>query len=116
MEINIVAMKDISELAASSTAVFSSDITRYFNQEHYSESGHQGAIALDPDVYFMINGTVAEKTKYIEQMNIDFYSFEWLDTSALSAVDLSQKFVNYKVEKTKDRTRGYSAGQDITGL
>lgn len=65
---------------------------------------------MDPDVYFMINGTVAEKTKYIEQTNISFYAFEWLDTSALSAVDLSQKFVNYKVEKTKDRTRGYSAG------
>ena len=116
LDVIIISNPDISESALINSVVLTSDITRYFNPQHYSESGHQGAIALDPDVYFMINGTVAEKAKYIEQTDIHFYSFEWLDTSAFSAFDLSQTFVNYKVEKTKDRTRGYSAGSDYTGL
>ena len=79
--------------------VYISDITRNFNAEEYSEVGYQKAISPNDDG-FEINkkGTLLIQ-KQISKNTVNYYSNDWLDTSAISLIDFGKTFENYQVEK-----------------
>lgn len=58
---------------------------------------------MNQDIYYVTNGTFSEFAKYIKKTDVQLFSFPLLDTSALSILDLSTSFENYKVGVTKNR-------------
>ena len=65
MDINIFATAEISDLAASRTVIFASDVTRYFDPEFYKDKGYQDAISLNQESYYLKSGTFFESLKFI---------------------------------------------------
>jgi len=116
MTCTVHAMPGISDAAATKGVIFSTEISRYFNPKFYQENGFQSAISLNQDVYYVVNGTLASESKYIKKSDVEYFYFEFLDTSAISVIDLDIEFENYKIETTKYKNLHQGKGQDQTGL
>ena len=78
----------------------STDLAKTFNAEQFIEDGYQNAIASEDHVVLINKNESKDLRKYISKTYVDFYSYPWLDTSAISFMDLAWSFENYIVEKT----------------
>ena len=58
-------MPGISDAAVSNSVIFTEEISRYFNPKFYQKNGFQGAISLNQELYYVVNGTLASEAKYI---------------------------------------------------
>ena len=52
-------------------------------------------------------------THNIAKTEIDFYSFMWMDTSAISVVDLGESFTNYHIESSSVNSGDKKEGNPI---
>lgn len=78
-----------------------SELTHYFNADEYNELGYQKAVSLTQSIVYPKMDAFTQLTKYITLTSVDFFDFGWLDTSAISIIDLGRKFTNYKVDETQ---------------
>ena len=63
--LNVHSMPGISDVAVSNSVIFSEEISSYFNPDFYQKNGFQGAVSLNQDMYYVVNGTLASEAKYI---------------------------------------------------
>ena len=82
---------------------YTSDITRNFNAEEYRKVGYQKAISPSDDGYEINKEEGVFIQKQISKNTINYYSNDWLDTSAISLIDFGKTFENYQVEKEISR-------------
>lgn len=80
-----------------STYVILSSNSRYFDAKDFSKQGFQSPFAEGYEMILLKSDVLVQKTYLIEQTEINFYDFMWLDTSAISVIEFGQKLFNYRV-------------------
>ena len=72
--------------------------------------GFEGFMTASELTYYIDEADKAISVdKQISRRSDHFYSFMWLDTSSLTAFDLSQTFYNYHLESTYSKANTFGA-------
>ena len=77
-----------------------------------------GFVTLDQELVFPADGTQQVTAKHIEQTQIEYYTNNYLDTSAFELIDFAKHLTTYSVEKSVPRLindTGNKVSQVITG-
>ena len=83
--------------------------SRYFNAEYYTEHNFQNSVTLSTDVYYPSETKIIEAVNSISKTDVSYYPFIFMDTSAISVVDLGDSFDNYKSETERKRETSVDA-------
>ena len=80
------------------------DISRFFQPKSYLENGYFQAVSIKEDGLVIDPKAPTDQDivflKLISQTKVNFYKFEWLDTSAISIIDFGEEFTFYQVEES----------------
>ena len=77
------------------------EISHYFNADFFSANGYLDAVTLTHSNISFDTSRYISAIKSISQTSVSFFNFMWLDTSALSVINLGNEFETYAVEETK---------------
>ena len=80
--------------------VYTTDLSHSFNADSYREVGYQQAISPSEKGFIYSKTGSMLLNKQISKTTVNYFSFEWLDTSAISLIDFGDEFTNYQVESS----------------
>ena len=98
MILDIHATENATEEILRNTKIFSEDVTRIFTPEYFKENKYLGAVTLSEDLSYPNFEFTHVVQKFIALTQVDFYSFAFFDTSAITVSDFGEHFETYKVE------------------
>lgn len=84
--------------------IIASEITFYFDPEEYLKDGYQKAIIVETDNQVLNSLLSTGVNKAISRTDIEFYSFQWLDTSAINALNFGKNLISWNVESKNKNT------------
>ena len=80
--------------------MYTSDIIRNFNAEEYRDSGYIKAISPTDDGIIVKRVGSQDILKQISKVEVNYFSNDWIDTSAISMIDFGDVFELYQVESS----------------
>ena len=72
--------------------MYTSDIVRNFNAEEYRDSGYIKAISPTDDGIIVKRVGSQDILKQISKVEVNYFSNDWIDTSAISMIDFGDVF------------------------